>query len=120
MDAFREFRDFVECLQAAEYSVSDGCPLHLTVKYRADDAEYWGWPLPRGNHVTATALLDPGFGSGPTNFSDIERVSVHSAPRGQAASAEYESKYVHFVESVRKLRNATVLLSCVTFEVSEG
>ena len=114
MDALQTLTKFVGNLQDVEYS-GEGPPFHLSVKYRGDNSVYVGWPLPRGEYITSTGLRDPGFGSGPVEFSQIEWVSVHSAPQHHPSSPAYRAKFSQFIAAVQSLTGVSVTGEAVTY-----
>jgi hypothetical protein len=115
MSAFLELREFLSHLQTVEYSSEDSS-LNLAVKYRSDETVYRGWPMPRGSYITATGLRDPGFGSGPVEFCEIEWISVLSNPRHPAISvSSYQTQYLQFVDAVRLLKAVRVRPESVTY-----
>jgi hypothetical protein len=79
---------------------------------------YLGWPMPRGEYVTDTGLKDPGFGSGPVEFSSIELVTVHARPRRGAATKEYEQKISALRSRVQTLSEVACDQDGITFKNS--
>jgi len=114
MDVMHNLARFVASLQDAEYSTA-ASPFNLSVKYRGDDSVYFGWPLPRGQYITSTGLQDPGFGSGPIEFSDIEWVSVHAVPRHHPNSESYRAKFLCFSDAVRSIDGVSISAEVVTY-----
>jgi hypothetical protein len=86
--------------------LSDGAPVDfdLSVKYRSDPDEYWGWLPPVGDYYTAIGIKDPGLGSGPVNFADIEYVILHAAHHRKSTSSAYASAFAQSAE--KHLRSA--------------
>lgn len=112
MDAQR-LRKFAEFLHRAEYA-GDGPALWVTVTYAGASDQYDEWAPVRLEDITEDGIRDPGFGSGPIAYSDVEKVTVHAVPRSapnhvfRAESLEqYSFKYrtlcdlVEFCEGVR-------------------
>jgi hypothetical protein len=64
----------------ADADEAEGPSLAVRVKYRNDPSVYnegapWGRMKVKEDHI-----LDPGFGSGPVMFDEIERLSVARVP----------------------------------------
>lgn len=99
-------RTFIQHLQEVEYATV-GEQFHLSVKYRRDTRVYDERPLPRGDYITESGLRDPGFGSGPVEFEDIEFVAVHAAPRRGECTDEYRQKVAALRDRVRHLAHVS-------------
>ena len=96
----KAIKQFVEAIQKVEY-LSQNSSLKLMVKYRADEKFYDPrFPLPKGNYITDIGIKDPGFGIGPTNFSDIEVIRVRTK---QVHHRMSEIDYVKKIERLKKL-----------------
>lgn len=92
----KDARMFMEALHKADYSDQEA-PLWITVKYRNSQAEYDEWSPVRLDIIKEEGMLDPGFGSGPVSYADIERVAIHSTPRPSG-------NYVYIAEMVDRYR----------------
>ena len=76
----QHMRKFVESLCRAEYA-GDGPSLWVTVTYAGAAEQYDEWAPVRLEDITENGIRDPGFGSGPIAYSDVETVTVHAVPR---------------------------------------
>lgn len=65
-------------LQALQdlYENGDGPSGTVHVKYRGDEAIYAEWAPRRHTDIEEDGLLDPGFGSGPVLFLDLDSIEV--------------------------------------------
>ena len=106
---------FLEALHEAEYSI-DGPALRVQVKYRGEALIYEEWPPVRPEAITRTGLLDPGFGSGPINYRDIECLVVPSVSRLAPESNDYARKFARLVALVATIPGAEVRPDAITFE----
>jgi hypothetical protein len=105
---------FLLAIQKLEWS-HEGPEFNITVKYCDDPHEYWGWAPPRGDYIIDTGIRDPGLGSGPVKFEDIEWITVHSEYR-RGSSPKYHEKYVRLHELVQnipcvQLTNETIVFN---------
>ncbi len=60
----------------ASYERDDAAPNRVHVKYRGDECVYKEWVPRRISDITSSGLLDPGFGSGPIDFADMDYIEV--------------------------------------------
>jgi hypothetical protein len=67
--------------------------LDLSVKYQAQSDVYWAWLPPLGEYFTSDGIRDPGLGSGPINFRDIEYLVLHPSHRRKAATSAYSNAF---------------------------
>jgi len=94
-----KIRDFIEAIQKAEYSDGNG-PLELMIKYTwSPEILDHQFPLPKGNYITETGLKDPGFGPGPTLFSEIELIRIKTKTALQKEKKAYKEK-VEFLKQL--------------------
>lgn len=63
----------------AIYERGQGPSASVHVRYRGDDAIYKEWAPRRQTDIKDDGVLDPGFGSGPVSYSDLELVEVRLA-----------------------------------------
>ena len=108
---------FIQSLQEIEHSTQDP-QFNLSVKYFGDDFVYSGWPLPRGEYITEKGLRDPGFGSGPVKFEDIEFITVHAVPRRGECTNEYREKFMTLLSKVQYLTQVMANTHEITFKNS--
>ena len=108
---------FIQSLQEIEHSTQD-TQFNLSVKYFGDDFVYSGWPLPRGEYITEKGLRDPGFGSGPVKFEDIEFITVHAVPRRGECTNEYREKFMTLLSKVQYLTQVMANNHEITFKNS--
>jgi hypothetical protein len=90
------FTPNVEAIQSFLQALMDaddapGVRLDVCVKYRNDRSVYEQWTPNRPDAFTEYGLRDPGFGSGPVNYSDIEWICVPAVPRGTSSLPGYSS-----------------------------
>ena len=104
MERLVAFGEFVARLRSSS--------LDFTVKYSSDPQEYCGLSVGEGFR---DGLRDPGFGSGPIAFGEVEWLRVHSVPRHNSPLAGYQEAYVAFVSAVKPLLSVTVRTDSVTF-----
>jgi hypothetical protein len=112
----KEIIEFIEAIQRVENS-SEDATLDLMVKY-AWDKKFYGpqWPLPVGDYITETGLLDPGFGQGPTDFSDIEVIRVHTIQAyHQMSEKGYIKKVARLKEIVTGLKGVKISQKYIEF-----
>lgn len=93
-----------------------GEQFNLSVKYRGDTRVYNEWPLPSGDYITESGLRDPGFGSGPVEFENIEFVAVHAAPRRGECTDEYRQKVTALRDRVQHLAQVSSDQNGVVFK----
>jgi hypothetical protein len=105
---------FARALQDAEYS-DDAATLNVTVRYRHDDSDYMAFPFPRGEYILADGIRDPGFGSGPIAFSDVEWVRVERSPRHGPSTEAYRRKLEKLVAVTKDLQGVSLTDGAVLF-----
>lgn len=96
-------KKFIELIQETEFEVINSQSLNLEIKYSGDDKIYLGFPLPQGNYLTRNGILDPGFGSGPVNYKDIDIVRVLANPvkrDNPIPNKEYNITYMKLAKKV--------------------
>lgn len=84
--------DFTRYLLDAEYS-RQGSPLCLSVKYVDKEGLFVGFTPPLGDCLNHAGLKDPGFGSGPVEFSEISYIVVHSKSIRLGELPSYTERY---------------------------
>jgi len=66
---------------------------NIRVKYSDEDIVYEQWVPQRETDIVRDGLLDPGFGSGPVYFTDIDlveaRLSDWVAQKGELGRSEF-------------------------------
>lgn len=111
-------KKFIECVYNSEMS-DDGPPLWITVKYRTNEGSYDEWPPVSASSIADDGLHDPGFGSGPVSYSDIEEIVVHSVPKNRVESASYTRKYEALIKGIKGLAGSVVLPDRVVFRANQ-
>lgn len=61
---------------SVSYERDDAAPNSVHVKCRGDEHVYMEWVPRRLSDITHSGLLDPGFGSGPIDFADLDYIEV--------------------------------------------
>jgi hypothetical protein len=106
---------FLEALCEVE-SAEGGAPLLLKVRYRQDSFEYDGsapWSLDK---ITHEGVIDPGLGSGPVRYSEIETISVLPMLRGGHAVPLAELKFETLLKLVKSISEVEVLEDKIIFQ----
>ncbi|WNH53212.1 hypothetical protein [Stenotrophomonas oahuensis] len=72
------YSNLISLLKAlnVSYERDDAAPNTGYVKYRGDERVYMEWVPRRLSDITHSGLLDPGFGSGPIDFPDLDYIEV--------------------------------------------
>lgn len=58
------------------YQRGEGASGRVRVRYSGDESEYLERAPPRQTDILEDGLLDPGFGSGPVCYSDLDSIEV--------------------------------------------
>lgn len=105
----QRLRRFAEALTRADRS-RDGARLCVTVTYSGNPERYDEWAPLRMEDFLEDGIRDPGFGSGPIRYADIDALFVHASlntPPGYALSPEaletYANKYQMLLGLVRDM-----------------
>jgi len=114
------FTPNVEAIQSFLQALMDaddapGVRLDVCVKYRNDRSVYEQWTPNRPDAFTEYGLRDPGFGSGPVNYSDIEWICVPAVPRGTSSLPGYSSKFDALIALCADMSAVTITRYEVTF-----
>lgn len=75
MERYSHLIDLLSALNRT-YERDEAAPNSVHVKYRGDDSVYKEWVPRRLSDITRNGLLDPGFGSGPISFDDLDCIEV--------------------------------------------
>lgn len=72
------YSNLISLLRAlnVSYERDDAAPNSVHVKYRGDERVYKERVPRRLSDITHSGLLDPGFGSGPIDFADLDYIEV--------------------------------------------
>ena len=97
-------KEFIERLHEVEYDSEWSGTLELQVRYVGDENYSRGWSLPKGGYILQDGLRDPGFGSGPVKFQEIDSIRVPGNSDRQletAATERYRAKSEYFLKKGR-------------------
>lgn len=78
---------------AAAWPRPGGYPLDVNVRYSLNDHVFREQAPAGAAAVTDLGLADPGFGSGPVSFDEIDEVEVLARPRHATVQGEYLESY---------------------------
>jgi len=106
-------QSFVQALMDADDD--PGSPLTVCIKYRNDRSVYEHWVPNKLDTFTAYGLRDPGFGSGPVNYSDIEWICVPAVPCWPRKLPEYAKKFEALVALCAGMSAVTITRDELTF-----
>ncbi|UPG90589.1 hypothetical protein L2Y96_02115 [Luteibacter aegosomaticola] len=99
-------RSFLRAIVNAEHA-SDGV-LDVCVKYRGDRSVYDERSWLREERVGMDGVADPGFGSGPVSYSDVDWLCVPAVSRWSADSSGYASRFQALVTACADIPGAII------------
>lgn len=109
---------FVQALVEADSA--SGSSLVVSVKYRGDDSVYEEWAPNRSEIIGEDGLQDPGFGSGPVTYSEIERLSVPAVSPRLSTAIEYSKKFDVLVSLTSGMPCVQITANAVTLNIRQG
>lgn len=107
-------RSFARALVEAD--TSPGAALTVCVKYCSDRRVYEEFAPVRQMLVGEDGIGDPGFGSGPVSYLDIEWLCAPAVPRPPRNVAFHAAKYGALVALCRDLPGVLITQDEVTFD----
>jgi hypothetical protein len=100
-------------------SEHDGPRLRIVVTYSESDESFEEWVPTTASKITSDGIADPGFGSGPVAYSEIERVFVYAEPKNSITPAEYARKFQLLRELTAELPHVRTHPDGLSFSRSE-
>jgi hypothetical protein len=106
-------RAFLRAIVNAETASGGG--LGVCVKYRGERSVYDERPWFREATIGMCGLADPGFGSGPVSYSDIDWLCVPAVSRWSADSSRYDRSFQALVAGCSNIPGVIISGSEVMF-----
>lgn len=96
---------------------AEGPSLAVSVKYRNNPSSYDGGAPWGRTKIEEDRIQDPGFGSGPVSFEDIEWISVSRVPTRQVNVPGHIKKFDALVALCSEIEGVVITADSVTMNI---